>query len=570
MPSSFIQFVSRHEGKWKPLATRWHRLGHYWQHFIVAVLLGFAIETAIHAAHDFGPIKRVQNAVLDTSLRFYARTKKPDTPDHRLPVLIVTDDVSTQSPLWGNDKGMTLPQALQLASHAFDRGARHVFLDITFDAGLSDQSPDNRAALDAFLLRYADLPIDGPRHLYVARSARVDPCFPRNESLDSLRTAVWDAAPRLDLEKRPGLVIHPVLPHYRADADHVVRGWDLFGVLRSGSPSESTNHPGWNFLPSPQLAYLVTKHTPKDSLHDLPWLFQPDEAAGMNSRAAFAAEQVQHIPLLSEGKFSTQLCTHHPDTLGCPLSAAHASVGSPSGTSDLQQSLNQINALLRPLPAEHGCRSTASELLSTGHDALSLHQPHDLLFNRIVFSLPPWEQGTELEQRGYYLRTPLTLQDDPLDWSNRVVAIGAAHAGSGDWHHTPIGYVPGVLINLNAMQSLEQIGPIAGPPTWLSFLINGLIIIAVAAVFSAMSPMAAAILSAAVLIGSLALFHQYLLSRGIWIEFGAPLIGINLHRIIDGYLAHRRLEAQVDRHAMNLVQPVHQEPKAPHRRKKKG
>lgn len=535
---------------WQDIRARWGGLRPYWQHFFIAVILGIAIESAIHAAHDVSVVKRVQNAVLDTSLRIFSLREKADTPSDPLPVLLAIDDAAAQSSEWGADRGLTLAQALRLASHAFDKGAQHVLLDITFDADLNAQTPQDQAALAAFLQRYQAAPAAASRHLYVARSAVVDPCFPRLEALESLRTSVWDGVPA----QSSGLLIHPVLPHYRADADHVVRGWDLFGVLRNQPPaaSDASAAPaGWRFLPSPQLAYQVVKSTPADQWSQLPWLQAPNPADAAPSRAAFAAAQVQRLPLLADPSFSQRLCAHHPNTLGCPPPAAAPERVALSPLETLQE----VNQLLHPLPQEHACRARATQLQSNNPEALAPTQPHDLLFNRIVFNQPFWERAPELGQRGYYLRTPLGLQnEDPLVWSGRLVAIGAAHVGSGDWHPTPIGHIPGVLINLNAMQSLDSIGPVSSPPGWLSLLINGLIIVAVAAVFSALSPLAAAALSAALLIGSLALFHQYLLSRGIWIEFGAPLIGINLHRIIDGYLEKRRLQTQVNQQSLALAQ----------------
>ena len=563
MPTAASSWLSRFYVPWGlGLRERWTRIRPYWRYFILAVLLGISIEFGIHAAHDVSVVKNVHHAVLDTSLRVFSLREKNDTPAHPLSVLIVLDDASAQSPEWGSNQAPTLAQALRLVDHALDRGAQHVLLDITFDADLNMQSPQDQAALASFLQRHQTVQASAPRHLYVARSVLVDPCFPRQEALDSLRTSVWDSVST----QSPGLLIHQVLPHYRADTDHVVRGWDLFGILRSKPMASDTSAspPTWRFLPSPQLAYQVVKSTPNDQWAQLPWLSTaPPANPAASSRAAFAAEQVQRLPLLAHPGFSQRLCAHHPSTLGCSAETT------PRERIALapQQALQQVNQLLRPLPEEHACRSRAARLQSDEGETLAPTQPHDLLFNRVVFSLPFWESAPELAQRGYYLRTPLGLQnDDSLDWTGRLVAIGGAHAGSGDWHPTPIGQIPGVLINLNAMQSLDQIGPVSNPPGWLSLLINGLIIVIVAAVFSALSPLAAAALSATLLIGSLALFHQYLLSRGIWIEFGAPLIAINLHRIVDGYLVKRRLQTQVTQQNLALVklnQPIRKTARKP-------
>lgn len=522
--------------------SRWRRLSHYWQHFIVAVLLGIGIETAIHLAHNTDIVRITQNLALDTSLRMFSLRDKHDSSDAPLPVLLLEDDMSAQSSQWGQDRPMTLSMALQLASHAFDRGALHVLLDVTFDDVTEAFKENDRQALSAFFQKYSkskDAPL---RHLYVARSLRVDPCFPHIEALETLRPSIWDHSDTLSAGATSKLIIHSVLPHYREDSDHLVRGWDLFGVPRQSA--ESTN---WRFLPSPQLAYISAKNTAADQLHTLPWLSSASVDAKYSSRAAFASAQFDKIPVLSRSKFKDNLCADHEDILGCPVRKENKSAHSPSTQ---EESLHDINALLRPLPVEHSCRTRAVDLTITNSETLYPAEPHDLLFNRIVFDLPHWSNSRDVTQRGYFLRTPLTLEGDDLHWTQRLVAIGSSNSEAGDMHATPVGQLPGVLINLNAMQSLDKFGPISRPSTPVSLLVNGLIILAVAAVFSALSPGKAAALSGALLLGSMVLFHEYLLSRGIWIEFGAPMLGINLHRIIDGYLAklkkstHEKLQSE--------------------------
>lgn len=534
------QFIAKVRRPLRPALTRcvarWRALSHYWQHFLVAVVLGICIELLIHAAHDFSAIKRVQNWVLDTSINVFSLREKADSSQQPMPILLVEDDLAVQSSKWGSGKAMSLDNALLLASAAFDRGASHVFLDITFDGG-QELNAQDQASLRTFADKYAKKGSQGARHLYVARSAIADPCLPRQESLERLRPSVWDHLPALDVNNRQGLVIHSVLPHYRADADHVVRGWDLFAVLSAGREGQR------QFLPSPQLAYASVRQASSDSWKGLPWLNPPKATHQTADRSTFAELQVRDVPLLNDSKFTQQLCGHHGQVLGCPSKGSHH--GGETHGLEPRALLSRTNELLRPLPMEHSCRERVTELLQAGGVPSAADQaPQDLLFNRIVFELPSWERAHSLAERGYYIRTPLTLgETSDLDWSNRLVAIGAAHASSADWHATPIGRVPGVLINLNAMQSLERIGPIASPPSYATFLVNVLIIVTVAAIFSALSPLVAAAASAGLLLGSMALFHQYLLSRGIWIEFGAPLVGINLHRIIDGYLAYRRLKA---------------------------
>lgn len=536
MRSGIRRFFSLLQGPVSGAKARWARLSPYWQHFVVAVVLGIGIEAAIHAAHNVWVVKRVQNTVLDTTLQVFSMREKPDAHS---PVLLVVDDLAHQSPKWGQGRSTSLEQALAFASHAFERGASHVFLDITFDRVADTEAADTQQ-IEAFAKRYAQPGPQGARHLYVARTPTPDPCLPRQESLESLTPSVWDAVPSLD-NTRPGLLIHAVMPHYRADLDHVVRGWDLFGVLREPINSAAS----WRFVPSPQLAYASIQATAPDGWQRLPWL-KPLEPKAQESRTEFAHRAVGTVPLLVDKGFSETLCHHHPHMLGC--APHHDEANAPTAKPlPPEEALARTNQLLRPLPAEQACRTYVEEVLAKDASMAQNHRSAlDLLFNRIVYDMPPWERASGLNQRGYYIRTPLTMQEpDDLDWAGRVVAIGDARSASADWYPTPVGFMPGVLINLNAMKSLQELGPVSSPPAYLSFAINALIIIAVAAIFSAISPLAAAGVSAMLLLCSMMLFHQYLLSRGVWIEFGAPLLGINLHRIIDGYLAHRKLKAAV-------------------------
>jgi hypothetical protein len=50
---------------------------------------------------------------------------------------------------------------------------------------------------------------------------------------------------------------------------------------------------------------------------------------------------------------------------------------------------------------------------------------------------------------------------DPV--RGRVVVIGASFEDSRDLHETPVGTLPGALVMLDAIKSLNQFGPLHGP-----------------------------------------------------------------------------------------------------------
>jgi hypothetical protein len=54
----------------------------------------------------------------------------------------------------------------------------------------------------------------------------------------------------------------------------------------------------------------------------------------------------------------------------------------------------------------------------------------------------------------------------------RVVVIGAGHQNSGDLHLTPLGVMPGALVNINAIHSLLDYGQLQPPRLFWRFLVS--------------------------------------------------------------------------------------------------
>lgn len=61
-----------------------------------------------------------------------------------------------------------------------------------------------------------------------------------------------------------------------------------------------------------------------------------------------------------------------------------------------------------------------------------------------------------------------TISDsvDPSVVKDHIVVIGATHREAGDLHETPLGVMPGSLIIINAIHSLQQYGQLSEPSVW--------------------------------------------------------------------------------------------------------
>lgn len=552
-------------------------LNNYWKHFTDAVIWGFLIELVIHAAYDSSTVRNIQNWVFDKTLHVFSQRDKTDVGAFKLPVILAIDDIAQQSDRFGNDRPIKLEKITPLIGQAFDRGATHVMVDFTFD----DETTSDAVSKELIALgtKYGELKAGAEiRHLYVARSTKPNVCTPQRTDTDTLRRSVWDLLPGADATNRPGLMIHSVFPHYIRDSDNIVRGWHLFGVTQDPKSNSLT------MFPSPQLAYYavldVTKNfkattaTLAEELAKLPWLasaIQPDitleksQMTAAMTRGEFAYGEVQRLASQLKGQHLVKLCKDHGMAFGCSKGISQAQHQKTWDAIPFKEANELVNDAIRPLPRAQNCREVVKATLR------NMGEPNvesGRMYNRIVYSMSPWSEdplpgvSTGPKQWGYSLITPLEMLDSQqpaTDWTGRLVAIGGVYASSGDWYQTPVGHTAGVFINVNAMQSMAKFGPISELPGYAKWTVNLAIIVVVAAVFAGLKPLTAAIACAAILLGSLSLFYDTLLTNGIWIEFGAPLLGINIHRFIDDFRSRRRenqaLLAAEDNHlkALGLI-----------------
>ncbi len=130
--------------------------------------------------------------------------------------------------------------------------------------------------------------------------------------------------------------------------------------------------------------------------------------------------------------------------------------------------------------------------------------------------------------------------------TGRHVIIGASFANSRDIHATPLGFMPGSLILINAIYSLINHGELK-PPSFLTLLlIEAFLIILMSILFTLYSPALASYLTIGGIVlvivpGSLMVFKE-----GIWLDLAAPLFGVQLHRLIGA--AENYWQEKIEKH----------------------
>jgi hypothetical protein len=108
-----------------------------------------------------------------------------------------------------------------------------------------------------------------------------------------------------------------------------------------------------------------------------------------------------------------------------------------------------------------------------------------------------------------------TVSIDPDIFRERIVVIGASHHESGDNHLTPMGLMPGALVNINAIHTLFDYGQLQPAPWYSRILVSGAIVSVIALLFHVLNSSIAGFLSIFVLFISLVFVNHITLSRSI-------------------------------------------------------
>jgi CHASE2 domain-containing sensor protein len=469
---------------WSRTRARIKALSPFGQRFGKNILVGLVVYVVVVLFDATRIGVSVQNWALDLTMQGYAGyVASHRAPSAGLPRLafIDIDEETWRSPDWGKGEPYRAPRdgLLQLVTYAVLQKAKFIVLDVVVDGIAETEDAKTKDSDFGKSIEQSVVPLleKGDQHLLFVRS---------------LRNPLYADAKQLVAELRPSAALdqvihdhpthlHNVAPYYQVSRDGVVRAWRLW---RAGCRRDTKLGSGhWEVLPSVQLEIAFLQLPMNDRSKATPWSETADrepclvDLKAVNERGVTAPEE-QIDQLAWTWLRAQQRLTHHryleePTVQGIDLSS-------------------RIFFKYRDPPHRFQVRVIP---------ALSL----------------------------------LTTDPPAFDFSGGVVVIGQSSEEAHDLHATPLGVMPGPLVIINSVESMLSYGLIRRPYVVFAVGIELLLIVLVGMLFawSRLDQFAGTLIAAVSLFVALLIVDYLLINWGFWIDFGIPLVGIALHRVID-------------------------------------
>jgi CHASE2 domain-containing sensor protein len=135
---------------------------------------------------------------------------------------------------------------------------------------------------------------------------------------------------------------------------------------------------------------------------------------------------------------------------------------------------------------------------------------------------------------------------DMSQLQGRAIIIGASHRASHDYHYTPLGEMPGMMVIINAIKSFHLYGQTSTPPNWVKWLIEAILIILMAWAFARFNSMLGALISGIIIVLVLVPISFYFFKFGVWVDFALPIVGMQLHQMVAKYLEEVHLRQKLE------------------------
>jgi hypothetical protein len=146
-------------------------------------------------------------------------------------------------------------------------------------------------------------------------------------------------------------------------------------------------------------------------------------------------------------------------------------------------------------------------------------------------TLPPVSGGRDL----------LTIMSANIVLNNRasdkplrdsITIIGGSYIEGRDWHATPLGWMPGMLVLVNSIQSLLQYGLLHPPSNWWILLFATILIVLTSFLLIISGNLWGALYSTFLIIALIPLSFM-LFKEGILLSFAIPWLAVQLRQVID-------------------------------------
>lgn len=549
---------------WRALRARWSTWSPFRRHWLINILLGILIEIFVHfGGHSLHlqPIVSFQNWGLDVMTRLNA-----EAPSASTPVLVNIDAQTWRSADWGGGEPSRAPREklLALVDRSFQLGAVQVVLDVLVEdgGGLSAvPATDKRALLSlaedqAFadgLNKLLSRPYFGAdRKLILVRSVR-EPWPFQVDMLAYLGEMRRSAAVDAVVANSNGRIV-VAAPYFVTDRSRVTRDWELFKVA---CERDAVNPDAGTIRVVPSVQLVIAAH-----LHSVQL---PLETGNMPC-TPFSMKQPAAMPA---GNAYAQACLHALAIEGPSAAADHSNCklarqlcGDARNTADYGNFpvcptvLGQLEATEKALKTkpEHDTRNA-----HVGHDGL-IHAywngvqhafpvsarlgalpEHGGVGNRIVFKY----SAESIETGMSTLRASTLLENIKINgFDNKVVVIGQTYQETGDFFNTPVGRMPGAMLLINAIDSMATHGLMKPPSIGLTLFVALVLIVLVGYLFARWDSSIGATLAVLGVVATVGVASHFLFAHGVWFDFAAPIIGIQLHQwaaALEERLALKRL-----------------------------
>jgi CHASE2 domain-containing sensor protein len=486
-----------------------HLLGHTWH---VGAVVGFetwVIDVVNRVAAD-------HCSMLDTCVDSNARSKSP--------LLVRIDETTWRDPAWGGGEPDLAPrrELSALVDHAFQLGAAQVVVDIAVDERAAISTADNDPFTDGLAdwVKRCSGACD-QRLILVHRERRP---FPQNSGV--YLPEIRESQALAGFVTLNSLRINEAAPYFEVDSDQVLRQWDLFRVIcerRNGPDIELDQGKASGFyrvVPSAQLLALanqkmrgqcpVVQHDIQRAVLDTP-ADEPCQPFPIQGPAALSeAEQIKLIDRVRQD-LDDPKDTEQEETA---RSAAHDEEACHPESGLIRFYWCGVRAGLRKVQVD------LAELPEAGE-----------VGNRIVFRYTSDTVDTMpalalLSFTPDFVKTWRPLVQD------RIVVIGQTFDEAGDRYMTPLGRMQGALVLVNAIASIQQFG-LMRESGYFSMGLSILLVIVVSFISAMISPVFVTTLSTLVVLVISIPLSLILFSHAIWLDFSAPLIGIQIERVVE-------------------------------------
>lgn len=558
------------------LKRQWDFLSTFKRHWLQNILLGVFIEGLVHiGGHSFhlDPIVNFQNWGLDVVTRLNLGTCKwlgaegegstttsrflkcPQTDSrYAVSVLVDIDAQTWRDPSWGGGEPYRGPREklVALVEQSFKLGAKQVVLDIVVEDGTANPADIPAHETLAKLAHVKDQSFSeglsqllskdyfsADRRLILTRTLR-DP-LPFQSDTDAffgeLRgSALVDAV----IKESNGRIV-VAAPYFQESSDRITRDWVLFKVVCERSPGDP-NQGVLRVVPSVQLA----------SIHPLPGMksVSSDASTGHSTvpnRACVPFPQSGASPMPEADSFA-QSCLHAIAVDGsvaavkgemckkakqaCEVASNTPDYGNFAVCPKLIYKMKSIQA--RAPSGLHAEDDGLSHEYWSGVQSqmdrstkLGDLPPQGGLGNRIVFRYTADQVKASADTVS---ARQLLAEPKGLNFKGRTVVIGQTYQETGDFFRTPVGRMPGAVVLVNAIDSMAKHQLMKPPSTLQTLSVAFVLIVFIGWLFARWDSSIGATLAVVAVVLTAGVASFFFFAHGIWFDFAAPIIGIQLHR----------------------------------------